>query len=109
MKKVLELDDGTYVLHYQLRFFLNDRQGIKDFTENNNVFLSFCEECRAYNLVSDMLCSDPNCAALVWDDDSDLPAFILPEGGEVEKALIDLGFEPLLIDEEDDGKDETPY
>ena len=84
-------EDGLYITIGQMQFWLNDRNNRKLFREGSTEFFKFYDACRAYNMISDMIVEDPDCAYLYWDQKRGVPAFSFPVKGSVTQAFIDLG------------------
>ena len=89
-------DEGLYITLAQMQFWLNRRQGTKLFRTGSHKFLKYYNSCRTYNLISDMLEEDPECASLYWDDKLGVPVYMFPASGTVASKFSDLG----LIDPE---------
>jgi len=84
-------DEGLYITKSQMKFWMNDKRNRSLFKKGSKRFLKYYSSCRTYNLVSDMLDEDPNCAFLYWDPKTGAPAFSFPVNGIVAKTFIDLG------------------
>tara|TARA_R110000744_G_scaffold58009_1_gene121271 strand:+ start:120 stop:437 length:318 start_codon:yes stop_codon:yes gene_type:complete len=84
-------EDGLYITLSQMQFWLNDRGNRKLFREANAKFFKFYDACRAYNMISDMIVEDVDCAYLYWDEKRGVPAFSFPVKGSVTEAFIELG------------------
>lgn len=84
-------DDGLYITKSQMKFWLNNKKNRKLLKKGSSRFLKYYSSCRTYNLVSDMLEDDPECAFLYWDEKKGVPAFSFPVNGIVAQTFIDLG------------------
>lgn len=79
--------DGTYITVAQMQFFLNRKNSLKKFQEADEDFLEYFNLCRIYNLVSDIMDSDPDAAIMYWDDKKKVVSFGFPTDGKVGKKL----------------------
>ena len=86
-------EDGCYITHSQLRFFLNRSSGRRSFKAQDAEFIDYYHECRTYNLISDMMEGDPGCAFLVWDNELQDFVFFIPRNGSVTRKITKLGIE----------------
>jgi hypothetical protein len=102
-------EDGLYITVSQMRFWLNSKIGRKLFKEASPKFFSYYNSCRTYNLISDMIKEDPECAYLYWDSKLNVPAFSFPVSGIVSQRFNELGL--LKGEDEDEDEDEKvdPY
>ena len=82
---------GLYITVAQMRFWLNSKRGRRLFRTGDSQFLRYFHSCRTYNLISDMLDEEPNCAKLYWDVDKGAPGFTFPANGEVAARFYELG------------------
>ena len=82
---------GCYITTAQLRFFVNGPQGRSKFLSGDPEFTNYFYSCGAYNLVSDLMNKDPDCATLYWDEERKAPAFTFPAQGKVVKKFAEVG------------------
>ena len=84
-------EDGLYITAGQMKFWLT-RKGGKDFCKRGTSdFFRYYDSCRTYNLVSDLMREEPNCAFLYWDAEREAPAFSFPSSGTVAYEFTKLG------------------
>jgi|ETNvirenome_6_85_1030632.scaffolds.fasta_scaffold02870_7 hypothetical protein len=79
--------DGTYLTVAQLRFFINQVDGLQAFKERSPEFIEYVNLCRVYNLVFDMMEEDEDCAIMYWDDRKKVVSLGFPADGKVAKAI----------------------
>jgi len=84
-------DDGLYITIGQMQFWLNNKKNVKLFKSGSPKFFKYYNSCRTYNMISDMIEDDPECAILYWDSDLGVPAFSFPMKGAVAQAFSNLG------------------
>lgn len=78
---------GLYITATQLRFYLNDPSGFQSFRHYDEDFKHYFNECRTYNLISDLSIKDPNCAKFFWDESLEDIVIEFPSNGRVVKIL----------------------
>jgi len=83
---------GCYITAAQLRFFLNREGGRQSFISGSSEFKDYFEGCKVYNLVSDMMLRDPECASMYWDEKMRSPVFTFPVNGKVARKFAKIGF-----------------
>ena len=79
--------NGLYITAAQMQFFLNRRNGEKDFLEGDTKFFEYFYKCAVYNIVWDLLEEDPTCATLFWDADQETVGIKFPMKGKVIREL----------------------
>ena len=79
--------NGLYITAAQMQFFLNRRNGEKDFLEGDTKFFEYFYKCAVYNIVWDLLEEDPTCATLFWDDTQETVGIKFPMKGKVIREL----------------------
>jgi len=101
--------DGTYITAGQMQFYLNRPQGQRNFESGTPNFMEYYNICRVYNVISDLMDEDEDCAMLYWDHKKDRMAMAYPSSGPVSTALSLM--EPTDDDEddEDDEDDMSQY
>ena len=91
-------EDGLYITAGQMRYWLNRKEG-RDFCKSTASrhptstfdFFRYYDSCRTYNLVSDLMEEEPDCAFLYWDAEKEAPAFSFPTSGTVAYEFTKLG------------------
>jgi hypothetical protein len=98
---------GLYITVAQMQFFLNRRGGQKKFDNGDAEFVSYYNNCLAYNVIYDMQEKDPNCAIMYWDSKLNSLAYSFPLSGTVAKTLtkLDIGPQKNNLGEEEDDDD----
>ena len=77
---------------YVFRSWIRYCKGGKDFCKRGTSdFFRYYDSCRTYNLVSDLMKEEPNCAFLYWDAEREAPAFSFPSSGTVAYEFTKLG------------------
>ena len=99
-----EEPDGTYITAGQMQFFLNRDEGIEKFKGADPEFIDYYNLCRIYNLVSDLMKEDDECAIMYWDDKKSIVSMGFPTDGIVAKSLASV--EPHVIEDLGDDDDE---
>jgi hypothetical protein len=98
--------DGTYITVSQMQFYLNRQHGLKKFQNAHPEFLEYFNLCRVYNLVSDTMDSDPECAIMYWDDKKEVVSFGFPDKGKVARKLSRIRNVKTFIYEDEDDEDD---
>jgi len=91
-------DDGLYITIGQMQYWLNRKGGKKQFKSGSSEFFKYYNSCRTYNLISELMVDDPECAFMYWDNKREAPAFSFPVSGTVAETFFELG----LLDEGDE-------
>jgi len=91
-------DDGLYITIGQMQYWLNRRGGKRLFKSGSSEFFKYYHSCRTYNLLSELMDDDPECAFMYWDDKREAPAFSFPIDGIVADTFTELG----LINEDNE-------
>jgi hypothetical protein len=99
---LLDKESGLYITVAQLEFFLNSREGLKQFKTGDPIFLGYYRNCCLYNLIYDMMEEDPGSADMYWDSAKEEVAFSFPVQGRVSKALSEIEY---MDDDEEEGED----
>jgi len=84
-------EKGGYITESQLRFFINRIAGRHQFMSGGKEFAEYFVTCRTYNIISDLMRKDPDCASMYWDEKREMPAFSFPVGGKVIKKFNEMG------------------
>jgi len=87
-------DSGCYITAPQLRFFLNRPGGRSKFINGMDEFIEYFHTCRTYNLISDLLEEDPECACMYWDSKLKSPVFSFSVKGKVAQKFAEAGIIP---------------
>ena len=85
--KIFFDDSGRYVTVAQMGFFLNRRNGERMFYKNTREFGTYVRSCQEYNLISDMMKADPNCAVMYWDHKVSRVGFRFPSKSRVARKI----------------------
>ncbi len=91
-------DNGLYITAAQMQFYLNRPRGLQEFEHADEKFMKYYKNCCLYNVVYDMMESDPECARMYWDHKNDSVAVSFSLNGSVAKVLAKYAKE----EEEDD-------
>ena len=94
--------DGSYITVSQIKFFLNRRQGKRQFHLGQEEFMGYLKICKTYNLVSDLLDQYPDDGFFYWDEDQGCVSFAFAEGKTIATLLDHYGVTELDFG---DGKD----
>ena len=94
--------DGSYITVSQIKFFLNRRQGKRQFLLGQEEFMGYLKICKTYNLVSDLLEQYPDDGFFYWDEDQGCVSFAFAEGKTIATLLDHYGVTELDFG---DGKD----
>jgi hypothetical protein len=94
--------DGSYITVSQVKFFLNRRQGKRQFLLGQEEFMGYLKICKTYNLVSDLLDQYPDDGFFYWDEDQGCVSFAFAEGKTIATLLDHYGVTELDFG---DGKD----
>jgi hypothetical protein len=94
--------DGSYITVSQIKFFLNRRQGKRQFLLGQEEFMGYLKICKTYNLVSDLLDQYPDDGFFYWDEDQGCVSFAFAEGKTIATLLDHYGVTELDFG---DGKD----
>ena len=87
-------DSGCYITAPQLRFFINRPGGSSKFISGMDEFVDYFHTCRTYNLISDLMTEDPDCATMYWDPKLKTPVFSFPVHGKVARQFTKMGIIP---------------
>tara|TARA_R110002020_G_scaffold163895_6_gene350137 strand:+ start:431 stop:754 length:324 start_codon:yes stop_codon:yes gene_type:complete len=79
--------NGLYITAAQMQFFLNRIDGDQKFLAGHPDFFEYFYKCAIYNIIWDLLDSDPSCASLFWDIDSESIGVKFPPNGTVMEEL----------------------
>jgi len=79
--------NGLYITAAQMQFFLNRRDGGKKFILGHPHFFEYFYKCAIYNIIWDLMDSDPDCATLFWDDKEGALGVKFPPYGKVMSEL----------------------
>jgi|TARA_A100000172_G_scaffold79314_1_gene66126 hypothetical protein len=99
-------DSGLYITAAQMHFYLNRRNGQKEFEAADEKFMRYYRNCCLYNVVYDMMEENPKCGIMYWDDTNGSVALSFPVGGEIAKALTKVDEFSSEMDEDDDDLDD---
>ena len=104
-----EEPDGTYITTVQMKFFLNNKDGVALYQERSEIFEEYYDICRVYNLVSDIMKEDPDSAIVYWDEDIEAVSIAFPAHGKVASSLAKI--KPHRIEDStgDDDDDDDPW
>lgn len=94
--------DGSYITVSQIKFFLNRRDGKRQFLLGGEEFMGYLKICKTYNLVSDLLNQYPDDGFFYWDEDQGCVSFAFVEGKSIAAFLDHYGVTELDFG---DGKD----
>ena len=83
-------ENGMYITVSQMECFLNRPRGQRLFEEGANEFFSYFRNCQNYNMISDMMLDDPECAEMYWDPVKRIVGFKFPENGSVARKFRSL-------------------
>ena len=92
--------NGLYITAAQMQFFLNRRKGSQQFVEGDPEFFKYFYKCAVYNIIWDLLETDPACATFFWDDAAGSVGVKFPENGKVMKELKQKKVSYYFSDEE---------
>ena len=84
-------DDGLYMTLGQMQYWLNRKGAKEEFLRSSKKFLRYYNSCRTYNLISELMDIDPDCAYMYWDEKRGVPAFSFPVNGIVTDSFRELG------------------
>ena len=101
-----EEPDGTYITSVQMKFFLNNKDGVALYQERSEIFEEYYDICRVYNLVSDIMKESPDAAIMYWDEDIEAVSMAFPAHGKVSRALGRI--KPHCVENKDE-EDNDPW
>jgi len=87
--------DGSYITVPQIKFFLNRREGKKQFLLGEEEFMGYLKICKTYNLVSELLDQYPGDGFFYWDEDQGCVSFAFAEGKTIATLLDHYGVTKL--------------
>ncbi len=79
--------NGLYITQAQMQFFLNRRGGSELFILGDPQFYKYFYKCAVYNIIWDLMETDPACATLYWDADQENVGVKFPLDGVVMQEL----------------------
>jgi hypothetical protein len=83
--------DGGYITYAQMQFYLNRQKPSNGTTIiSTQSFFKYYNTCKRYNLISDCMKEDPECADLSWNEDKGCFVFLFPAAGLVATELSSL-------------------